>query len=75
MSSKRRSRSDVRVYEQPNEEFTMTQYAITLIAPYDPEDLDPPAQDDLAAHDRHSEDLPRTGVMVGCSIREVRLRA
>jgi hypothetical protein len=42
----------------------MTQYAITLFAPYDPDDLEPPAPEDFAAHDRHSEDLQRAGVMV-----------
>jgi hypothetical protein len=42
----------------------MTHYAITLFAPYDPDDLEPPAPEDLAAHDRHSEDLQRDEVMV-----------
>jgi hypothetical protein len=55
---------DVRVYEQSNKESIMTQYAITLFAPYDPEDLEPPDPEVLAAHDRHSEDLQRAGLMV-----------
>jgi hypothetical protein len=42
----------------------MTQYAITLIAPYDPEDDEEASAEDYAAHDRHSEDLQREGVMV-----------
>jgi hypothetical protein len=55
---------DVRVYERSNKESIMTQYAITLFAPYDPEDLEPPDPEVLAAHDRHSEDLQRAGLMV-----------
>src|ERR1700677_521336 len=42
----------------------MTQYAITLFAPYDPEDTRPPDPEEMAAHDRHSEDLQQAGVMV-----------
>jgi hypothetical protein len=55
---------DVGVYELPTRSHTVTHYAITLFAPYDPEDLEPPNPEDMAAHDRHSEDLQRAGVMV-----------
>jgi hypothetical protein len=42
----------------------MTQYAITPFAQYDSEDLEPLAPEDPAAHECHSEDLQRAGVMV-----------
>jgi hypothetical protein len=42
----------------------MTQYAMTLFAQYDAEDLEPPNPEHMAAHDRYSEDLQRAGVMV-----------
>lgn len=32
----------------------MTQYAITLFASYDPEDLEPPDPEHMAAHDRRA---------------------
>jgi hypothetical protein len=41
----------------------VAQYAITLYAPYDELDGEPNAEE-MAAHDRHSEDLQRSGVMV-----------